>query len=45
MVVIAYILLGAVAGIIAGLLGLGGGIVIVPALLFLFIKQGFSAGF
>lgn len=44
MVVIAYILLGAVAGIIAGLLGLGGGIVIVPALLYLFIKQGFSAG-
>ena len=41
--VIAYLLLGAVAGIIGGLLGLGGGIVIVPALLFLFIRQGFSA--
>lgn len=42
--VIAYILLGAVAGMIGGLLGLGGGIVIVPALLYLFIQQGFSAG-
>lgn len=41
--IIAYILLGAVAGIIGGLLGLGGGIVIVPALLYLFIQQGFSA--
>ena len=43
MTVAAYVLLGAVAGIIGGLLGLGGGIVIVPALLFLFIRQGFSA--
>jgi uncharacterized protein len=43
LVIMAYILLGAVAGIIGGLLGLGGGIVIVPALLYLFIQQGFSA--
>ncbi len=35
-----YFLLGAVAGITGGMMGLGGGIVIVPALLFLFIKQG-----
>ncbi|HKK15919.1 MAG TPA: sulfite exporter TauE/SafE family protein, partial [Gammaproteobacteria bacterium] len=39
----AYLVLGAVAGLIAGLLGLGGGIVIVPALLFIFIKLGFPA--
>ena len=36
----AYLVLGAGAGVIAGLLGLGGGIVIVPALLYLFILQG-----
>jgi len=36
-----YVLCGAVAGILAGLFGLGGGIVLVPALLFLFAWQGF----
>lgn len=35
-----YCLLGAVAGILAGLLGVGGGIVIVPMLLFAFTWQG-----
>jgi uncharacterized membrane protein YfcA len=39
----AWLLLGAGAGVIAGLLGLGGGIVIVPALLYLFILQGMPA--
>jgi hypothetical protein len=39
-ILVAWLVLGAVAGIIAGLLGLGGGIVIVPALLYLFILQG-----
>lgn len=39
----AYLVLGAVAGLIAGLLGLGGGIVIVPALLFIFIQMDFPA--
>jgi uncharacterized membrane protein YfcA len=39
----AWLALGAAAGIIAGLLGLGGGIVIVPVLLFLFILQGMPA--
>lgn len=36
----AWLALGVGAGIIAGLLGVGGGIIIVPALLYLFILQG-----
>ncbi len=36
----AYMLLGVVAGILAGLLGVGGGLVIVPALIGLFTLQG-----
>jgi uncharacterized protein len=35
-----YPVFGAVAGVIAGLLGVGGGIVIVPILVFLFTVQG-----
>jgi uncharacterized membrane protein YfcA len=35
-----YILVGAVAGVLAGLLGIGGGLVIVPMLVFCFIRQG-----
>ena len=31
-----YILLGVVAGIFSGLIGIGGGVIIVPALVFLF---------
>lgn len=34
-----YILVGAVAGVLAGLLGIGGGLVIVPMLVFCFVKQ------
>jgi len=37
-----YLLLGAVSGLMAGLLGVGGGLIIVPALLFLFGLQNFS---
>jgi uncharacterized protein len=38
-----YLLIGLLAGLIGGLMGLGGGIVIVPALYFLFVWQGFPA--
>ncbi|CBL46420.1 Conserved hypothetical protein [gamma proteobacterium HdN1] len=37
-----YPLIGAVAGILAGLLGVGGGVVIVPVLIFAFHWQGIS---
>src|SRR6185436_13633071 len=37
--VLLYLLLGLAAGIISGLIGVGGGIIIIPALVFLF---GFS---
>lgn len=37
---LAYCLFGAAAGVIAGLLGVGGGIVVVPALYWLFTVQG-----
>ena len=40
--VIAYALLGLIAGVLAGLLGVGGGLVIVPALIWLFTLQGFE---
>lgn len=38
-----YILLGAVAGVLAGLLGVGGGLVIVPVLAWVFVDAGFPA--
>ncbi len=37
-----YALTGIFAGLIGGMLGLGGGVIIVPVLHFLFIQQGFS---
>ena len=37
-----YMLLGAIAGTFAGLLGIGGGLIIVPTLIFLFRSQGIS---
>ena len=39
-ILLMYILVGAVAGILAGLLGIGGGLVIVPMLVFCFVRQG-----
>jgi hypothetical protein len=44
LILIAYFLLGLFAGIIGGLMGLGGGIIIVPALHYIFIGQGFPSG-
>jgi uncharacterized protein len=41
---LAYLGTGAVAGLLAGLLGVGGGLVIVPALAALFALGGFPAG-
>lgn len=38
---LAYLVFGAIAGVIAGLLGVGGGIVVVPALIWFFTAQGF----
>ncbi|HHO59657.1 MAG TPA: hypothetical protein ENJ64_05395, partial [Thiotrichales bacterium] len=38
-----YLLLGAVAGLLAGLLGVGGGLIIVPVLAWVFAQQGFSS--
>ena len=40
MVFLAYMVLGAVAGVLAGLFGIGGGLIIVPALIFAFELQG-----
>jgi hypothetical protein len=39
---ITYMLMGALAGVLAGLLGIGGGLVIVPILYFCFTIQGVS---
>ena len=40
--IVGYFLLGSVAGVFAGLLGVGGGLIIVPVLIFLFTLQGFD---
>ncbi len=43
MELLTYLMSGAVAGLMAGLLGIGGGLVIVPALAMLFVHQGFNS--
>lgn len=43
-VLLMYIVVGAVAGVLAGLLGIGGGLVIVPMLVFCFVRQGIPDG-
>lgn len=45
MELLTYLLTGAAAGLLAGLLGIGGGLVIVPALALLFVQHGFAADF
>ncbi len=40
--IVIYLLTGAIAGLMAGLLGIGGGLVIVPALALFFASQGFA---
>jgi len=42
--ILLYLLLGAVAGLMAGLLGIGGGLITVPALAYLLPGQGIDAG-
>lgn len=44
MALASYLLVGGIAGLLAGMLGVGGGLVIVPVLLYLFTLQGFDAG-
>ena len=39
-IILMYALVGAIAGVLAGLLGIGGGLVIVPMLVFCFVRQG-----
>ena len=43
MILLIYLLVGAVAGLSAGLFGIGGGVVIVPALIYCFGLMGFDA--
>lgn len=40
--ILLYLLLGACTGLLAGLFGIGGGLVIVPVLVFIFTAQGFA---
>jgi len=40
--VLSYIIVGAIAGVIAGMLGVGGGLIIVPVLTTIFIQYGFD---
>lgn len=42
MTLLIYLIVGAVAGTVAGLFGVGGGVVIVPALVLAFVLQGMS---
>lgn len=39
-IMVMYVAVGLIAGVLAGLLGVGGGLVIVPMLVFCFVKQG-----
>ena len=41
--IVAFVALGAIVGFLAGLLGLGGGMTMVPLLTFVFTRQGFAS--
>ncbi|VAW99674.1 Uncharacterized UPF0721 integral membrane protein [hydrothermal vent metagenome] len=41
-IILIYIIIGAIAGVIAGMLGVGGGLVIVPVLTIIFVQNGFD---
>jgi uncharacterized membrane protein YfcA len=43
--ILAYVALGLVTGVIAGLLGVGGGLVMVPVLTWAYAQQGFAADY
>ena len=43
MILATYIVTGALAGFLAGLLGIGGGLIVVPVLVVSFTMQGFSS--
>jgi uncharacterized protein len=41
MIILVYLILGSIAGLLAGLFGIGGGLVMVPVLVLIFTVQGF----
>lgn len=45
MEIVAYVLIGIFAGLLAGLLGIGGGMITVPCLAFFFLLEGFPQGY